>query len=229
MESLYATIAHHIGSAHRCIAIVGSGGKTSLMVGLGAYYASVGESVLLSTTTKVQSPAAVLYGCDHYYDDDTILASRPQRHERTFYALKGGQKALAPPMNQLHTLSSRFSVSLIEADGARGKDLKIHSARDPVIPPFATATVALLSLASLGKRASEVCFGCGDDTAIVDIPYLEAYINHPAGPLKGVAGRYVLLCNQSEGVEQSSIDHLRHACSHLPIIFGSVKHNTVYH
>ncbi|MDY0304288.1 MAG: hypothetical protein RBQ65_06600, partial [Sphaerochaeta sp.] len=110
----------------------------------------------------------------------------------------------------------------------RGKDLKIHSERDPVIPPFATATIALLSLSALGKRAGDVCFGCEEEEAIVDLPYLERYITHPDGPLKGVTERYILLCNQGEGVDQEVINQLKRAYRHLPIIFGSVLRDEIY-
>lgn len=228
MKSLFASIADHIGPQGRCIAIVGSGGKTSLMVGLASHYALQGESVLLTTTTKLRKPASTDYRCDHYYTSSAILSSRPERYERIFYALEGEHKALAPPMEELRQLCERFSVTLVEADGARGKDLKIHSERDPVIPPFATATIALLSLSALGKRAGDVCFGCEEEEAIVDLPYLERYITHPEGPLKGVTGRYILLCNQGEGVDQTVIDQLKRTCSHLPIIVGSVLRDEIY-
>ena len=226
MKSLFASIIHHIGEAKRCIAIVGSGGKTSLMIGLANEYAKRGERVLLSTTTKLQKPENRAYGCHRYFHDDAILETVHHPGEKIFYALDGEEKALAPPIDRLALLAERFSVSLLEADGARGMDLKLHSERDPVIPPFTTATIALLSLAALGRPASEVCFGC-DDRSIVDEAWLAAYICRSDGPLKGAAGRVVLLCNQSERVDPRSRETLKAACAHLPIIFGSVALDTI--
>ena len=226
MKSLFASIIHHIGEAKRCIAIVGSGGKTSLMIGLATEYAKRGERVLLSTTTKLQKPENRAYGCHRYFHDDAILASVHHPGEKIFYALDGEEKALAPPIDRLALLAERFSVSLLEADGTRGMDLKLHSERDPVIPPFTTATIALLSLAALGRPASEVCFGC-DDRSIVDEAWLAAYIRRSDGPLKGAAGRVVLLCNQSERVDLKRIETLRNACADLPILFGSVALDTI--
>ncbi len=135
MKSLFASIVHHIGEAKRCIAIVGSGGKTSLMIGLANEYAKRGERVLLSTTTKLQKPENRAYDCHRYFHDDAILETVHHPGEKIFYALDGEEKALAPPIDRLALLAERFSVSLLEADGARGMDLKLHSERDPVIPP----------------------------------------------------------------------------------------------
>ncbi len=226
MNSLSASIIHHIGDAKRCIAIVGSGGKTSLMIALAAEYSRRGERVLLSTTTKLQKPEKRDYRCHRSFRDDAILETVPHPGQRIFYALDGEEKALAPPLDRLALLSERFSVTLLEADGARGMDLKLHSERDPVIPPFTTATIAVLSLAALGKPASEVCFGC-DDRSIVDEAWLAAYITHPAGPMKGARGRFLLVCNQSEQVDVESIHTVRSACATLPILFASVVLDTI--
>lgn len=226
MKSLLASIIEYIGQAKRCIAIVGSGGKTSLMVALAAAYAKGGERVLLSTTTKLQKPGARSYGCDRYYYDDAILETVAHPGERIFYALDGEEKALAPPIERLARLTERFSVTLLEADGARAMDLKLHSERDPVIPPFTTATIAVLSLAALGKPAATVCFGC-DEHSIVDGAWLASYIRSPQGPMKGWMGRSLLLCNQSERVDEQQIRTVRAACEGLPILFGSVALDTV--
>ncbi|MCK9548392.1 MAG: selenium cofactor biosynthesis protein YqeC [Sphaerochaeta sp.] len=227
MKPLLASIIDHVGNAKRTIAIVGSGGKTTLMIALAAAYAKRGERVLLSTTTKLQKPDRVSYGCDRSFTDDAIFRTVHHPGQRIFYALDGKEKALAPPIEHLASLSKRFSVTLIEADGARGMDLKIHSERDPVIPSFTTATIATLSLSALGKSAASVCFGCDGDQSIVDEAWLEAYIRSPAGPMKAMRGTPLLLCTQSEHVDRNSIQNLRDRCADLPILFGSLHSDTV--
>lgn len=229
MTSLYAAIASYIGSAHRQIAITGSGGKTTTLVGLAAYYAKIGHSVLVSTTTKVHKPSACAYHTDYTFTDDAIFDHTPEPGSRTFYALEGKEKALAPALAHLQRLASRYTVTLLEADGARGKALKIHSERDPVIPPTVTATIAVFSLAALGKSIREECFGCPDSEGLVDIAYLTSYLNNPDGPLKRARGRKLILANQCDRVDKAAIAALRASCPALSILFGSAKDNTVYY
>lgn len=215
-----------------CIAITGSGGKTTSMTRLAALYAKTNRSVLMSTTTKLMLPSAFDYGCDTTFHDDSILSYKPKGGERVLYGIEGG-KLLAPPTEHLKRLLSAYDVMLIEADGSRQLGLKIHSERDPVVPPFVTATLAVASFSTLGKPFGEHCFNAElfpDDfpDTIVTIDTFRRLLSHPQGILKGARGKRLVLFNQTEQMHRERCIELsaKTDCP-VPIFFGSLHLDTL--
>lgn len=234
MHELYAPILENLKGYESCIAITGGGGKTTCMTQLASQYGKQGKRVLVSTTTKLMLPTDVEYGCDSYFFDPSIFSHRPEEGELVFYAKKG-EKALAPPIEELDRLRSLYDVVILEADGSRHLGLKLHNQGDPVVPSFVTATIAIASFATLGKPFAANCFGSelyAQDfpEQLVDIETLRKLLLHQAGMTKSMAGKKLVLFNQ---VSVDQIEACRELAdsTRLPctLFFGSLQQNILYY
>lgn len=183
---LYEVLSNASFRDNAFICITGGGGKTTLMECFASHLRSKGKKVLLTTTTRIRSPYLHDYHADVVFGDDSVLSFFPSGPCVVAYALENREtgKWSCPPLGNLDVLRQRYDVVLCEADGSRGLPLKIHTRRDPVVPPFCTYTVSVMGLQGIGQRACDVCFGDGRDV-IVDTPYLRSYIADPEGLLKG--------------------------------------------
>lgn len=138
----------------RVTALIGGGGKTTLLSALGETCARRGERVLLTTTTHLGwTPRAV----------------SPDSTEDLNRRLVPGRAVLAGyPDAEHHKLTGiptawyaqlRADRILVEADGSRCLPLKYHRAFEPVVPPDAGLVIELAGLAALGRPAGEVLHG----------------------------------------------------------------------
>ena len=133
-------------------AIVGGGGKSSLMAALGKEYHRRGETVIMTTTTHIRPPRENGYMGDDAAVLGSLLAScrlmtvGTMSEERKFIP--------SPLLEQLPELADRV---IIEADGTKGLPLKVPNDREPVIPAFADAVIAVAGLSALGRPLGEVC------------------------------------------------------------------------
>lgn len=138
----------------RVTALIGGGGKTTLLSALGEMCARRGERVLLTTTTHLGwTPRAV----------------SPDSTEDLNRRLVPGRAVLAGyPDAEHHKLTGiptawyaqlRADRILVEADGSRCLPLKYHRAFEPVVPPDAGLVIELAGLAALGRPAGEVIHG----------------------------------------------------------------------
>lgn len=230
MSALLPALKTLFRHSEKCICITGSGGKTTALIALAHSYALEGKRVLVSTTTKLQLPDQRSYACDRYFFDDEVLSYAPHQGEQVFYALKGARKALSPDEQTLEQLTEHYDVLLLEADGARGCELKLHTERDPVIPSFTTATLAIASVGALGKPLSKACFGWEEeDDQLVTAETLSYLLSHPQGICKGVQGTSVVLLNQADTLSDSQKKTLQKLqCKHT-LLIGSLAKNTLFH
>lgn len=186
------------------VSITGGGGKTGFMIAFAQYLRQTGKSVLLTTTTHVESPSVRDYGAGYVFVDKAVFTHEACKGEIVFYAEGDGQRLSGPSCEALSLLSNRYDVILCEADGSRHKPLKVHSSRDPVIHPCTTATVAVMGLWGIGERISDAVFG-DDRPGLVDQAYLDWYIVTSEGLLKGMTGNKLVLLNGGECYEVPDI------------------------
>ncbi len=228
MEHLLEELELYFSDSERCLALTGSGGKTTAMVKLAKQYAEKDLRVLVSTTTKLLLPKDREYGCDTYFLDDRALSYHPAKGERVFYT-HVTYKCVAPPLKNLEALLDRYDVILLEADGSMEKGLKLHQQRDPVVPSFVTGTLALVSINLLGKPFRENCFGSelylqDFPEELITLPTYSKLLKHKEGILKRVQGTSLVLCNQSR---EEDIDLYRSLSSSAsqpyPIWFGDLQ------
>ncbi len=141
------------------IAVVGSGGKTSLLKLLGRQLVRAGERVVLTTTTHILAPSAaegrlVLVGkrVPGVEFADKLRGPRPVWVAAR--ARAGGKlRGLEPWQVQGLAIGARWVV--VEADGARGKPLKAWAEYEPALPEGTHTMVVVIGAWGLGRKLDE--------------------------------------------------------------------------
>ena len=132
-------------------AIIGSGGKTTMLDTLAEELSRRGR-VLCCTTTHIRVPDRLPVLVDP-------AAEELERAAELYPCLCAGSAAaegkLGPLSMPLEALAERWDYVLVEADGARGLPLKAHAPHEPVVPPCAGLTVLTVGCAGLGQPIRE--------------------------------------------------------------------------
>ena len=150
-----------INSDVRVIALVGAGGKTSLMYALAREILARNETVISTTSVKIappisnQSPKLLLL------EDDPDLKELPEQLARFRHVTVG--RAIIPPHGKLDgipelTIGRCLDAAdkvIVEADGAARLPIKAPEDWEPVIPSFANLVIPVVGLDCVGKPASE--------------------------------------------------------------------------
>lgn len=133
------------------VAIVGAGGKTTLMYNLAEHYRNAGHSVAVGTTTKIVMPPKDHF--DHYLVDKPL----PKSPERGIHIVGRNHpptgKIDSLPIDELKIATTSFDYLLLEADGAKEMLIKGWAEYEPVVPDFARYTVGIINLDILGMPA----------------------------------------------------------------------------
>ena len=125
---------------NKIIAVIGAGGKTTLIHRLAEEYRRKGASVLVSTTTHMLVEPDTDLSCDSFAVMEKI--------KKTGYCMAG---AVCPE-------NSAKMQSLPEPDGAKHYALKYPSEQEPVIPEGTTDVILVLGSWDLGKPCKDVVF-----------------------------------------------------------------------
>jgi len=134
-------------------AIIGGGGKTTLL-GVLARELSPRGTVLLCTSTHIRRPA-----------DVPVLTAAAEADVRagfgTHRVLCLGEGTpegkLTAPLLPFDVLATLADYVLVEADGARGLPLKAHAPHEPVIPENACRVVLVLGADGFGRPIRAAC------------------------------------------------------------------------
>ncbi len=201
------------------VAVVGAGGKTTLMERLAADLTAQGRSVICTTTTKVWEPAGLVVVTDDRQLASalaglvaagrvvTVAAGRGFAQDSGDGRLRAKLTGVLPHVPQMMLDLGGVSHVLVEADGARGRSLKAPAEHEPVIPPSATVVVAVAAMDALGQPLSERTVHRADRVAeILNAPlgsplsadHVAGLLAHPQGGRKGVppAARFVVFLNK---------------------------------
>ena len=134
------------------IAIVGSGGKTTLLKDLANQYREAGKTVFATTTTRM------------FIEEDTLLTDDPETIIRalqeTGYVMAGipeGVKFRSLSPETFEAVCARADVVLVEADGSKHMPLKYPNESEPVIPENTDKIIVVWGPHGLGRPAREVC------------------------------------------------------------------------
>lgn len=123
-------------------AVIGSGGKSTLLRSLGEELAGSGHRVILCTTTKIY-PFPDLPNLTDPQEDSLRSALSNQPLLCVGSPLPGTGKLSAPALS-MESLSQLADYVLVEADGAAGLPMKAHAPHEPVIPPEANQTICIV-------------------------------------------------------------------------------------
>lgn len=149
-------------------AVIGGGGKTTLLRTLGTELAADGARVLLCTTTKI-FPFDGLPNLTDPTEDSLAQALETRRLVCAGTPVPGTGKLAAPaiPMARLMELADYV---LAEADGAAGRPLKAHAPHEPVIPPEANQTVLVIGASGFGRPIAEAAHRPGLYARLAGVP-----------------------------------------------------------
>ena len=131
-------------------AVIGGGGKTTLLRTLGEELAGR-HTVLLCTTTKIfpfpDLPCARTAA--------ELDAMRPSQQLLCAGTDVPGTGKLAAPDLPMAALAERFDYVLVEADGAARRPLKALAPHEPVIPSEADQTICVVGASGFGRPIAE--------------------------------------------------------------------------
>lgn len=146
-------------NSRELVAIVGGGGKSTLLFRLGEELAAAGRRVILTTTTKMgrdQTDIAptVCWSADTACAEDALDKPGP------VMLLTDGDdhKIIGPPPEMVDRLfaTSDADFIIVEADGSHGRPLKAPASHEPVVPSATTTVVILMGIDAVGRRLDEV-------------------------------------------------------------------------
>ena len=191
LEALFAGTG---GAAFpRMTALVGAGGKTTLMYALARRMADAGRRVVCTTTTKIFPPENGLPVVLLEGEADPVAAVHDALRAAPCVVAAGRP---LPDVRKLDGVSPRMLgvlsaalpdvLFLVEADGAARKPLKAPAAHEPVLPEPLDCCVAVVGLDSVGQplddvhvhRSALVCAAAGQEPGS---PVTPATLACPAG------------------------------------------------
>ena len=130
-------------------AVIGSGGKTSLLARLAR---ELPGTVLLTTTTHIRPFAGVpLLTCA---DEDELRRVLTRDRVLCLGTRAENGKLTAPAVPIAH-LAALADFVLVEADGSRSLPIKAHAPHEPVIPPEARQTICVVGASGFGRPITQ--------------------------------------------------------------------------
>lgn len=134
-------------------ALVGGGGKTTLMYTLAEELKCRGK-VIICTSTKIKQPAQypILFNAS---GEDAAAAL--EKYDVLCVADKTGEDKLCAPQIPFEELAQLADFVIVEADGAKRLPLKAHAPHEPVIPEHTRRTVMVVGIDGIGKTVAETC------------------------------------------------------------------------
>lgn len=134
-------------------AIIGSGGKTTLLHSLAQNYIKEGKSVFITTTTHMLiEPDTVLS------DDPEIIVNHLKQNGYVMAGIPEGQKIKSLSLETYNKVCEYADEVLVEADGSKHLPLKIPNAFEPVIPSNVDKIIVVCGVNALDSLASDVIF-----------------------------------------------------------------------
>ena len=144
-------LAEALGVRRGVTAIIGAGGKTTLLLALARELAQSAR-VIVTTTTHIYPPADLpCLVCSEEADAKRALAAHPCLCVGD--PTKEGKLTAADI--PVRTLAELADYVLVEADGAHRRPAKAHADYEPAVPPEANQTILVFGLSALGRPIRE--------------------------------------------------------------------------
>lgn len=202
-------------------AVIGSGGKTTMLRTLGEELTDAGHTAVLCTTTHIR-PFEGMTNLLSPTEEELAAALRQYRVvcAGTMEAATGKLTASAIPMARLARLAEYV---LVEADGSHGLPLKAHAPHEPVLPPEAGQTICVAGLSGLGRPIREAAHRPELFARLAGCSPEEPATEEAAARVlnaEGLAQRYFL--NQADTPERLEQVHRLAALLKRPAFAGSL-------
>ena len=140
----------------RCVSVVGSGGKTTLLRHLSQ---RLDGTVILTTSTRIYPFPGIPLVTTGAGRDAALREIRAALNQSRVVCVGQPQPSgkLAAPAISFEDLLCEADNLLVEADGAARRPLKAHRPWEPVIPSCTDLTVCVVGASGIGKPVSEAC------------------------------------------------------------------------
>ncbi len=215
------------------VAVIGSGGKSTLLRALGERAAARGRRVALATTTHFLAFEGMPLVTSGEQDDVRAALSRDG------IACVGTPTGdslgrLGAPALGIGGLARVADLVLVEADGSKRLPLKAHASHEPVVPPEATVTVDVVGASGFGGRVGNVVhraellrerLGCDANDEATPELMARSMADEIA---RGLIAPTHVIVNQVEGAERIEAARrfaaaLREWGCELPVFLGSIR------
>lgn len=244
METTSGNLASALKIEPGITAIIGSGGKSTLLKTLGLELMRAGGRVLLCTTTHMFPVAGVPWdGSCRRLDAAPWKPGALHATGCTCEACAGMSRGsicqagvldpqtgkLSAPAEPLNELAQRFDYVLAEADGSKRLPLKAHAAWEPVVPAGTINVIWLVGASGFGKPISEAvhrpelfCERCDCELTDIATPERVAQVlNAEMQELRLDASRVML--NQVDTLADPTMADYFEAALDRPIIATSLQ------
>ena len=199
-------------------AVIGGGGKTTLLRTLGEEL-SRAHTVLLCTTTKIRPfpdlPCA-------------RTAAELDRLRREHRLLCAGTEVpgtgkLTAPETPMAALAERFDYVLVEADGAAGYPLKAHAPWEPVVPSEAGQTICVVGASGFGRPIAEAAHRPERYAALANVPVTAEVTPETEAAVLAAEGLHTkIYVNQVETLWDLADAKSLAALTDCPVLAGSL-------
>ena len=244
METVGGNLASALRLEPGITAIIGSGGKSTLLKTLGLELMRAGGRVLLCTTTRMFPVAGVPWdGSSRRLDAAPWKPGALHTPGCTCEACAGLARGsicqagvldpetgkLSAPAEPLNELAQCFDYVLAEADGSKRLPLKAHAAWEPVIPAATANVVWVVGASGLGKPVAEVvhrpelfCERCGCEPTDAATPERVAQVLNAEMQALGLSTARVML-NQTDTLSDPTMADRFEAALGRPIVATSLQ------
>lgn len=134
------------------IAVVGSGGKTTLIKQLAQQYLHQGKKVFVTTSTHMYIELDTLLS-----DDANEIIAKLDKEHYVMAGIQSGEKITSLSKETFDAVAKQADITLVEADGSKGLPLKYPSDTEPVIPEPVDEIIIVCGLNALGHKVKDVC------------------------------------------------------------------------
>lgn len=126
------------------LSIIGSGGKTTMMLTLARELSQLGK-VIVTTTTHIMPPSKLpLIQTPREFPEPCVCMGKFNEQ---------GKLGIPCPMEELLPLADWM---LIEADGSKRLPIKAHLSYEPVVPDCSKKTVLVVGASGFGKPIGQI-------------------------------------------------------------------------
>ncbi|NQV38094.1 MAG: putative selenium-dependent hydroxylase accessory protein YqeC [Candidatus Marinimicrobia bacterium] len=223
-------------SCKLCIALLGGGGKTSLLFQLGREFAVENDHVLMTSITKAEP--STNFPINLTGSSTEISLSQLYKSQNPIYLLHEqirDYKYSGFSVSQLEVFHQKMDVTIFECDGSRNLPLKAHNQRDPVVPDFATHVVIMIGADAINTKLSngkvhrpELFKSLWDvqDDSTIDIDLITKVLTRKKGYLSKIPDsvKRIYFINKAEAfpVEAEALATSLSKVTTDPIYFGSL-------
>ena len=218
-------LAELLGVRKGVTAVIGGGGKTTLLRTLGEDLARSGARVILTTTTKFRPFPGIETVPGGERDIMEALGRAPLVCAAAPWGESGKLAESPVPMARLAALADYV---LVEADGSAGLPLKAHAPHEPVIPAESGRVILVVGASGFGRPVREAAHrperyaalaGRNIETAVT--PEIAARV------LRAEGLGDLVLANQAETPEAREMARKMAENLPLPVYAGSLRRGEI--